>query len=178
MFHRWNKVIQLRNNMRVSKWQNVDFKVNYSFNSCGACVYSLTWTSGFCVKFNLVQHYTTSHFCSGSKLLTLWFQLTHFQDLIKIMFLSATSSRFNNNNSTISVIQVLQYKNCSRFVVHISDRNILSFFGSVSFDRGSILGQKAQGQHSPSVTTTQSCKTGACGTGNMSLSPTGAKNAL
>lgn len=119
-----------------------------------------------------------SHFFSGSQLelLTLWFQLSHFQDLIKIMFLSA---RIFNNNLTISKqVPVLLYKNCSQFVVHISDRNILSFFGSVSFDRGSILGQKAQGQHSPSVTTTQSCKTGACGTGNMSLSRTGAKNAL
>jgi len=57
-------------------------------------------------------------------------------------------------------VPILLYKNCSQFVVDISDSNILSFFGSVSFDHGSILGQRAQGQHSPSVTTTQIVKQG------------------
>ncbi len=88
--------------------------------------------------------------------MTLWFQLTQSQfRLCSGVSFVATSTRLNNNLTISELVPDQLYKNSSRFVVHISDRNILSFFGSVSFDRGSILGQRAQGQHSPSVTSTQ-----------------------
>lgn len=158
--------------MKVSKWcQNVH--LNYAFNSRNTCVCHLqTDFNCYCLKFVVYSH-------SIHKSLTLRFQLTQFQlRLCSGVSFLATSTRLNNTLTISEQVPVLLYKNCSRFVVRISDRNILSFFGSVSFDRGSILGQRAQGQHSPSVTTTQSCKTGACRTGKMSLSPIGAEIAL